>query len=196
VRLARQEDIPKCTDEILERIASADIRTGFFVKSTNDPGYSAYLEANVHAEHVWAVFEGLVMQLLPDIVAPLIAHKDEDPTFGPYTEKAAALSVLRPYTESLQHDGFIGFGMIYQRDGITEEVLVESSKYFKIWTNHGDVVRAYFEGIGIGKIDHLEFIDEYPHVTERIAELRTPMIVISAIVDAFDSLPDSDATVH
>jgi hypothetical protein len=36
VRLARREDIPKCTDEILKAIADVDIRTGFLVKSTND----------------------------------------------------------------------------------------------------------------------------------------------------------------
>jgi hypothetical protein len=196
VRLARQEDIPKCSDETLKRIASADIRTGFCIKSTDDPGYSAYLEANVHAESVWAVFEGLVMRLLPVVVAPLIAHKDEEPTFGPYTDKTAALSALKPHIESLQHDGFIEFGMMYQQDGITEQIFVDSSKYFKIWTNRGAEACAYLERIGVAEADHLQFIDEYPHVTERVSDLPTPMTVISAFINAFESLPDRDVTPH
>jgi hypothetical protein len=196
VRLARREDIPKCTDEILRAIADADIRTGFLAKSTSDTGYSTYLEANVHAENVWKVFESLVMRLLPSFAAPLIAHKDDDPTFGPCTQTSAALSTFLPYVESLQHDGFIEFGMIYRRAGITEEVLVASTKHFKIWTNHGDAAQASLVELGLGKVDTLSFIDEYPRVTETIVGAPAANTVVSAIVESFAALPSAEKPPH
>src|SRR5271163_1116980 len=104
VRLARKEDIPKCTSETLTRIANAQINTGFILKATENTGYSTYIEANVHADEVWAAFETLASRLLPDVSAPLVGWKDDEATLGPYTDKAAALAVLRAHAETLQHD--------------------------------------------------------------------------------------------
>ena len=196
VRLAGRQDIPNCTDEILKTIADADIRTGFTAKSTDDAGYSAYLEANVHADNIWTVFESLVMALVPSFAAPLIAHKDDDPTFGPDSQTGAALSSFLPYAESLQHDGFIEFGMIYQRAVRTEEILVTSTKHFKVWTNHGDAAQAALVQLGLCRIDALRFIDEYPRVTETITGAPTATAVVSAVAASFATLPPADQRPH
>jgi hypothetical protein len=195
VRLALREEIPRCTEEILQRIAGADIRSGFTVKSTSDPGYSSYLEANVHADHIGPIFADLVGQLMPDFAAPLITHKDEEATFGPYTRTQAALAVFAPYAESLSHDGFLEFGMIYQRDGHTEEVLVTATKHFKIWTHRGSEAIGELKKHGLLRADSLQFIDEFPRTTERLPGMPTPMEVATAIVHSFGSLPDRDAFV-
>jgi hypothetical protein len=142
------------------------------------------------------MFESLVMALAPSFAAPLIAHKDDDPTFGPYSQTGAALSSFLPYAESLQHDGFIEFGMIYQRGGRTEEILVTSTKHFKVWTNHGDAAQAALVELGLRKVDTLTFIDEYPRVTEAISAAPTASAVVSAVADSFAALPPADQRPH
>ena len=72
VRFARKDEIPSCTDEIVERIANARITTGFTSKASQDNGCSAYVEANIHADELWTAFETLAHSLLPPIAAPII----------------------------------------------------------------------------------------------------------------------------
>ena len=43
-------------------------------------------------------------------------------------DKAAALAVLRAHAQSLQHDGFIEFGLMFQQGGKTEEVFVKGGE--------------------------------------------------------------------
>jgi hypothetical protein len=76
VRLAAEADFPKGEDRLekLTRISSADITTGFGLTTSAGPGFSAYIEANVHADEVWSVFETLVSRLLPDVAAPLVGE--------------------------------------------------------------------------------------------------------------------------
>ncbi|CAN5223871.1 hypothetical protein BH18ACT10_BH18ACT10_08830 [soil metagenome] len=58
--------------------------------------------------------------------------------------------------------------MKFQHRGQTEEMFVRLATYFQIWTNHPETVRACFERQGIPEVLELEFIDEYPHVSETI----------------------------
>jgi hypothetical protein len=189
VRLARKDEIPGCTDEILERIANARIATGFVSLPCEAMGYSTYIEANIHADEVWRVFEALTGRLLPTSAAPVVGWIDEDATLGPYTGKSAALSLLRAHQESLQHDGFIEFGLMFQANGRTEEVFVKACKYFQIWTNLPEVAEATLESMQIPKVANLQFIDEFPRVTERILGVPHSDETISAIVNSFQTLP-------
>lgn len=183
--------MPRSKDKLnaLARIKSANITTGFVLAATTDPGFSAYIEANVHADEVWAVFETLASRLLPDVSAPLVGWKDDEPTFGPYTDKATALAVFRPRAQSLQHDGFIGFGLMFQQDGKTEEVMVKASKDLRIWTNSPVIATNTLLSLGIPAVEKLQFIDEYPRVTERLVGDPSSEKTISAIINAFHSLP-------
>jgi hypothetical protein len=118
VRLAAEADLPRSDDKLdkLARISSANITTGFVLTTSADSGFSTYVEANAHADEVWSVFETLASRLLPDVSAPLVGWKDDEATLGPYTDKTAALAVLRAHAESLQHDGFIEFGLIFRKN--------------------------------------------------------------------------------
>ena len=191
VRLAAEADLPRNKDssDRLARIQSANITTGFVLATNVDPGFFAYIEANVHADEVWAVFETLSSRLLPEVSAPLVGWKDGEATLGPYTDKKAALAVLRPHTESLQHDGFIEFGLMFQQDGKTEEVMVKASKDLRIWTNNPKLATETLSTLGIPSVEKLEFIDQYPRVTERLVGYPSSRETISAIVSAFQSLP-------
>jgi hypothetical protein len=85
VRFALPDEVPRSAKDAAERSANAQITTGFVSKTCENVGYSGYLEANIHADQVWAVFEALAESLLPEIVAPLVGWKDAEPTLGPYT---------------------------------------------------------------------------------------------------------------
>jgi len=191
VRLATEVEIPRSKDKLdaLARIQNANITTGFVLTTTADPGFSTYIEANVHADEIWSAFESLAVRLLPDVSAPLIGWKDDDVTFGPYTSKSAALAVFRTHAECLQHDGFIEFGLMFQQGGKTEEVMVTGSKYLRIWTNNPTLASETLLSHGIACVDKLQFIDDYPRVTERIVGIPTSDETISAIISAFQSLP-------
>ena len=189
VRFARKDEIPRCTSEILERIANARITAGFTTRTSQDKGYSAYVEANIHADELWIAFETLVHSLLPPVAAPIIGFKEAEPTLGPYTDKSAALSALRPHKDLLQHDGFIEFGMIFQLHGHTEEIFVEPSKYMRIWTNQREIAEATLISMRVPPVDLLHFLDEFPHVTERLPDDPDTEETIADIVKSFANLP-------
>jgi hypothetical protein len=189
VRFARPEDVPRSARDAVERSANVQISAGFVAKTCENAGYSSYLEANIHADQVWAVFEALAESLLPEIVAPLVAWKDAEPIFGPHTNKSAVLAVLRPHKDSLQHDGYIEFGLMSQTDQHTEEIFVKAAKHMQVWTNRSDIAESTFVAMGVPRVDRLRFIDEFPRVTERLADGAPSSETISAIISAFERLP-------
>jgi hypothetical protein len=85
VRLAAEADLPRSKDKLdeLARISIANITTGFVLTTSEDPGFSTYIEANVHADEVWSVFETLASRLLPDVSAPLVAGRMMNRRSGP-----------------------------------------------------------------------------------------------------------------
>jgi hypothetical protein len=188
VRLASREEIPKCTTETLDRIACADIRTGFVSTTTDREGYSTYIEANVHADEIWAAFAALANALIPRTAAPVIGESGDDSTIGPYTTRNVAIAVLQPHAESLQHNASVEFGIMNQHDGQTEEILVKASKYFQIWTNQPAAAESALNSLGIPRAEQLQFIDEFPNTTEHKAGDKPTREVISAIVDSFVKL--------
>ena len=193
VRFARAEEIPLPRDEALADLANARVTTGYIRKSVAEKGYSDVIEANVHASNIWAVFEALVEAIVPLAAAPIVGVKDDDPILGPYTTRSAALGVLRPYREALQHDGFLEFGVIFQLRGRTEEVFVDSVKYLRIWTNHPEDVIRVLEGNGIPSVPDLQFIDEFPRVSQALpydGQESGWFPIIEALKAQFDSLPE------
>lgn len=169
VRTPRIDEAPPAWREAIERASHVAFRTGYVVSNRGGETFTTYFEANVHASQVWAVVCDLAQAILPLAAAPIVGVKDEpEPVFGPYTLRGVALAVLEPYSHYLQHDGFLEFGLIHQRDRRTEEVFVKSAKYIQVWTNKQDRVREVFARFGLVEVEKLEFIDEYPLVREAL----------------------------
>jgi hypothetical protein len=168
VRFPRADEFPAGYEQEQQRIARANITTGFVLKDHRTEAFQAYFEANVHAPRLWATFRDVALAILPGVAAPIIGIKEDEPVFGPYTDRDAALAVFEPYVHLLQHDGFLEFGVIFQHRGRTEEVFVRSSKYLQVWTNQPDVVRTVFHRHGLPEVPGLEFIDEFPMVSESL----------------------------
>jgi hypothetical protein len=59
----------------------------------------------------------------------------------------------------------------------------------RIWTNNPAVAMEVLSCHGIPSVKELQFIDEYPRVTERLVDDPSSNETISAIVSAFQSLP-------
>lgn len=197
VRFPREGEFPAEHEEERARIAAANITTGWVETDFADRGYAAYFEVNVHAPHVWQVVRDIAEAILPNAAAPIVGRKDEEPVLGPYTTRDAAVAVFEPFVKSLQHDGFIAFGLIFHRGGRTEEVFVEFVKYLKIWTNRPTAVRAVLSRHALPEVPGLQFIDEYPRISERLA---TPQgdagwpEPFDGLRDAFAQLPPPPAT--
>ncbi|MBP6002057.1 MAG: hypothetical protein KA746_01355 [Pyrinomonadaceae bacterium] len=191
VRFARKNEMPQGNDKDLARIARANVTTGYIRNDDGGPTFSSYFEANIHAPNVFAVFTELAESLLPDIAAPIIGLKDEEPTFGIYTDLASAIGVFRPFEDLLQNDGFLEFGITFQNNGKIEEIFVKSPKYFTIWTNQPEIVTQVLEVAGIPKCQTLEFIDEYPMVSKSVDKMGNAVWpnVYEALKAAFGRLP-------
>ena len=191
MRFPRKDEIPGDASEALSRIARARLTTGYILSEVKDQPYNTYIEANVHAPNIFEIFKALAFALMPDVAAPLIGLKDEDPVLGPYTDRVWALSVFEPYADLLQNDGFIEFGVLHQSDLAFEEIFVASPKYFKIWTNNGKAAEEILQSSRIPKCETIEFIDQYPMVSSSIdgrgnAAWTGPF---HAIQDEFPKLP-------
>ena len=168
VRFPRDDEFPAGYEEERTRLASAKITTGWVQKTSGGKGYGAYFEVNVHAPRLWSLVRDIAVAILPAAAAPIVGIKDDQPTLGPYTTREAAIAVFEPFVESLQHDGFLEFGLIFQRAGETEEVFVASAKYLKIWTSRPVIVQDTLRAHGIPHVPDLQFIDEYPRVSESL----------------------------
>jgi hypothetical protein len=171
----------------------ADIAPGVVTQPGKPPAFEVYAEANVDAPVLWDVFEALVRALLPSVAAPLIGFKGEEPHKAHYTDRDLALAEFRPFRDALENDGYIHFGMIFQHDGVTEEVYVEPAKYLKVWSNRPDVLRAVFARFGIPEVRKLSFLDEFPRVTDAIPfQDASPGYtrVLEALQAAFATLPE------
>jgi hypothetical protein len=81
------------------------------------------------------------------------------------------------------------FGLMFQQGGKTEEVMVKGSKDLRIWTNNPAIATKTLSSLGIPSVEKLQFIDEYPRVTERLVGDPSSEETIAAIVAAFQSLP-------
>ena len=170
VRLVRPDEIPDGAPgdwaPHVEEAHRTSITTGYTRRDVTGEEFVAVIEANVHAPDLWRVFAALVDALLPAAAAPIAGMKDEDPILGDYTTRQAALRVLEHYQDPLVHDGFLEFGCIYQRGGLTEEVFVMAPKFMRIWTNRPERAQEVLEAHGIVQVRALRFVDEFPHVSE------------------------------
>ncbi len=191
IRFPRDDEYRWGQDVERASVAQANLTTGYLMRATVGDSFSAFFEVNVHASAMWACFCDLVVALLPEVAAPLVQFKDAEPRYGTYAARADGLAVFRPHALFLPHEGYLGFGMMFQYRGNTEEVFVHPAKYLQVWTNKPDQARAVFARHGLPEVPDLRFINEYPMVTEALADAEGSSIypqVLRSIEAAFEQL--------
>jgi hypothetical protein len=195
VRFPHPHELPAAAEAEQARIRRAQITTGYRLLPNTGGAYTAYIEANVHAINLYALFHELALTLMPRATAPIIGIKGGASYTGPYTIRAAALRVFEPHTQPLQHDGFLAFGLISQHEGLTEQLFVQPSKHIQIWTNQPAVARAVLARHRIPEVPDLQLMDQYPLVSESLqtseGEATWPL-VLQQVRAGFTTLPAPD----
>jgi len=192
IRFPQPHEFPPGTEAEQTRIDRAQVTTGYRLLPNTGGGYAAYIEANAHAINLFAVFYDLALTLLPRVAAPIIAIQGADTYTGPYTIRAAALRLFEPHIQALQHDGFLAFGLICQRDGVTDQVFVQPSKHLQIWTNQPVVARAVLAQHRIPEVPDLQVMDQYLLVREPFQTQEGAAawpLVLEHVRAAFTTLP-------
>jgi hypothetical protein len=86
IRLAHFDELPgpdSARIKAWELINSADICSGFLIRSVDDPRFSVYAEANVDAPHIWDVFRSLAEAMLGDSSCPYCPENRSEPVRQP-----------------------------------------------------------------------------------------------------------------
>lgn len=192
VRLPQAHELTEGSEAERARVRQAQLTTGYRVIAVPSGPNAGYIEANAHAVTVFALFHELALILMPRVAAPIVTTRGGDAHTGPSTIRAAALRVFEPHVQALQHDGFLGFGLIADRAGVTEQLFVPPAKYLQIWTTQPDLARSVLARHRIPEVQALQRLDQYPVVSESLptasGEDGWPL-VLQHIRAAFATLP-------
>jgi hypothetical protein len=154
------------------KIQSASIVAGFVLSKSTDPRFAFYAEANVDAPKIWEVFRDLCQSLFGPVATLVISEIDDEPLPAGPAVTLEVLRLLQPHKYQLAHDGWIQFGLIHQEDDLLSEVFVAPTKHFTLWLNDEKLFRSTMQYHAISEVESLEFIDEYPRTTTRLASDR------------------------
>ena len=103
------EEVPNDM-EILKGIAArehAKLFEGYtlFINEANEYPYKFFARINIDNSRLWMFFKSLLVQL-PDAIACIYHHRDDDPTLGSYEDKFSVLQILSNYEIEITQDGF------------------------------------------------------------------------------------------
>ena len=171
IRAARPEEAP-AQEDIQNRIAAAQyarIQEGYTVKLADDASlpFSFFSEINVNNSRLFPLFMRL-LEPLPEIVSFIFSHIDEEAHYSEYRNKAEVIALLSRFELELTKDGFFEFGIIYQDQEQLQEVFVKRAKYLQCWASDMDAFLDVMNEFGLHHVPDLNFMDEYPMVTEML----------------------------
>ena len=170
IRIPKDNEYPEGYDvkSINDKRSSVNIIEGFIIKEVSGEKFSHYAEVNIDADKVWEVFCELTNKLFGEIVYGIIGFKDEEPTLSEFTEKERIIDIFKNYKFELINDGYLEFGMANYNENSLNQIFISSFKYMKIWTTKKEVLVETLNNFGIKQIENLQFIDEFPIVSEAL----------------------------
>jgi hypothetical protein len=172
IRTPRPEEVPQHQDILdnIRRRYTANVVEGFTLKHNTslEQPFKFYCEINIDNSKLWRLFQAFLLQL-PDEVYFIYGHKDTDtPLSSAYIDKFEILNILSPYEKELTQDGLLKFGIAFHREGYFEEVFIMPAKYVQYWGVTLEPFQKIMESFSLTQIDDLNFIDEFPLVTESL----------------------------
>ncbi|WP_184550163.1 hypothetical protein [Mucilaginibacter sp. FT3.2] len=191
IRTARPNEVPQ-EDAILKRIAeraNANIVEGYTLKP--NPGtelpfvFSA--EINIDNNRLWLLFKALMLQL-PEEIACIYHHIDDEPTYGIYTDKFRVLNHLEQYKIEIAQDGFMEIGVIFNNEEFLEEAFVKRAKYLQYWGMDQYRFENTMRDFELYKLDDINFMDEYPLTTESLKMYNPAVHATDEFIDELDKL--------
>lgn len=167
----------------ISKAATANIIEGYTIQTdiASEPLFNFFAEINIDNSRLWDLLESL-LSLLPEEISFIFGHIDAEPEFSEYDYKDNILKHIQPYRTELSQDGFLEFGFIFQDEKMLTEIFLKRPKYIQFWGTSLKPFLDIMNKFSISEIEDLNFVDEYPMVTESLSHLSpeytdTPQIL-------------------
>ncbi|MFP9098678.1 hypothetical protein ACLI09_06450 [Flavobacterium sp. RHBU_24] len=169
IRTPRPDEVSSDYLSKINLAKSANIVEGYTLYTVDDPSlsYNFYAEINVDNSRFWSLFTTFLLSYNTE-VSLLFGHVDTEPFLGRYSDKFEILNAISEYSYELSVDPFLEFGIVYSHNGITKEAYVKKPKYIQYWGVDFEEFDQIMQKFSIYKSDDLNFIDEYPMVSESV----------------------------
>ncbi|MNE66876.1 hypothetical protein D3C80_1624550 [compost metagenome] len=79
-------------------------------------------------------------------------------------------------------DGYLEFGIMFQDDKILLELFIKKAKYIQFWGIDEVAFRTAMKEFNLTEVPSINFIDEYPLVTESLRLHRPDLIETAEMV--------------
>jgi len=171
IRVPTNNEYPKGYDvkSINDKRDAVNIVQGFTIREVSGEKFSHYAEVNIDADKIWDVFCHLANKLIGDVAYGILNFKDEEPTLSGFTKAEKLMEIFGDYKIELANDGYLEFGIVNYDENSLNEIFVSSFKYMKIWTTKKELLVKTLNSFGIQQIENLQFIDEFPVVSEALS---------------------------
>jgi hypothetical protein len=191
IRTARPDEVPK-DEKILNRIVErehANIVEGYTLKlnTSDELPFEFSAEINIDNNRLWLLFKTLTLQL-PEEVACIYHHIDDEPTYGIYTDKFTLLNHLEQYKIEIAQDGFIEIGVIFNNEEFLEEAFVKRAKYIQYWGMDQIRFEDTMHEFELYQLDDINFMDEYPLTTESLKTYNPAVHDTDEFLEELDKL--------
>jgi len=174
----------------IQRQQAANIVQGFTLKdnSSHQEPFTFYCEINIDNANLWGLFQAFLLQF-PDEVYFVYGHKDDETLYcSQFKDKFEILNILTPYEIELTMDCFLKFGIAFQSKDYFEELLIMPAKYLQYWGANTEPFAKIMRTFALNQIDDLNFIDEYPLVTESLRLHNNTTVETDDLLNHFDSI--------
>jgi len=188
IRTANIDDVPN-EPGILGAIsdaATANIVEGYTLQTDIADGslFQFYAEINVDNSRLWNLTESL-LAILPDKISFIFGYIDHELSFSDYDDKEHILATVSSYSVELSQDGFLEFGFIYHGEDMLTEIFIKKSKYIQFWGTSLKLFIEVMNEFSLYEVEDLNFIDEYPMVTESLSNLFPEYADTSQVINYF-----------
>jgi len=176
--------------ENIQRRYTAKIVEGYTLKAntSHDQPFSFYSEINIDNSSLWRLFQAVLSQM-PDEVYFIYGHKDtESPFCSSYKNKFQILNLLSPFETELTQDGLVKFGVAFHNEDYFEEIFIMPAKYVQYWGVNEQKFNRLMEDFRLQMIPDLNFIDEFPLVTESLQMHNVGVTRTEDLLGHFDSI--------
>lgn len=172
IRIPTSEEYPKENDvkSINDKRDLANITQGFVLSEVSGEKFSYYAEVNIDAEKIWDVFCSLTNKLIDEVAYGVIGFKEEEPVLSDFTKTERLVEIFSKFKFELTNDGFLEFGIASNDEKALNEIFISSFKYMRIWTTRKESLIQILNSFGIEQMENLQFIDEFPVVSEALSD--------------------------
>lgn len=176
IRVPRADEIPGVNPAIAARLKereTANLVEGYAVKSnsTGDLPFKFYAGINIDNDRLWSLFKKLA-DTFPTQIGLVYRHVDDEAVSysTTYSDKEEVIRKLEKYERELTQDGYFEFGITYQDEDVLIETYVKKGKYIQYWGMDYAAFEKIMEACSLGFVADLNFVDEYPVMTETLTD--------------------------